>query len=145
MVSYTKSSNVTISDAQLYLPDPVDWSGNLPPILVPNISVSDTGHSLVFTSSVDQEVLGTKVYLIRATVGGTLQTNDFITTSVQPGVSQLSAPSSYAGVSGAASFVWSNRTGSPHSESSIDWMDDYHVKATPSGPYLPTVENTMTR
>lgn len=124
-VGYSKSSNVTLNDFQILVKDPLDWSGTLPLLPVANISVSSTGNTITFTSSADQEITGSQTYYINATVSGSLQSGDFVTTSAQKGVSQYSAPVVSASVSSSASFVWSDKSISPHSDTSADWNDDY--------------------
>lgn len=117
--SFSKSSNVTLGDFQI-----IDVSNAQP---VPGVTVSSIGDTTIFTSSVDQEIVGTKTYEIRATVSGTLQAGDYVTTSVQPSESQYASPSSFSSVSSSAYVVWSDLSVSPHSDTSLDWHNDFPI------------------
>lgn len=94
---------------------------------------------ITVTSATDQEVSGSKTYVLKATISGSVQTGASVSSSIAMGVSSHSAPTTYAGVAPSASFVWSDESIVGHSDTTVDWMDDYLVKN------LPTDSQTLTK
>jgi hypothetical protein len=87
-----------------------------------------------FLSSVDQEVSGSKTYVVKATVGGTPVTGSTASHSIASGASSHTAPSVYATVLATQfpTFIWSDESIAPHSATSADWNNDYLTKNVPT-------------
>lgn len=83
------------------------------------------------TSTQDQQVSGTKTYVLKATVTGGA-TGDSVSVRIPSNTTTFSAPTALASVSTSASFIWSDESVIPHSNTSADWNDDYLVKNLPT-------------
>ncbi len=91
----------------------------------------DTSGTITFTATNEQEISGSKTYVLKATISGTVATGDYVSTSLaQP--SSYASPAAYASVSGSPSFVWSDEAANSHSETTSDWNNDYLVKNLPT-------------
>jgi len=99
---------------------------------------TNTSGTVSFVPTSEQQISGAKTYELRATIGGTLADNDFIS-------SEITQPSSFANsvavasVSGTPSFVWSDVSAQSHSTTTLDWTNGFQVKN------LPTSTQTMTK
>jgi hypothetical protein len=101
------------------------------------------GCRLTFVPTTEQQVSGSINYVLKATVGGTLVTTDYISTSIAaPSVFAASTTSAlaqasgsfaqtYAGYGTSPSFVWSDVSASSHDLTTSDWSNDYLVKSLP--------------
>ncbi|HSE34858.1 MAG TPA: hypothetical protein VLB83_01920, partial [Candidatus Paceibacterota bacterium] len=99
---------------------------------------AQSGQVVTFTLTTDQEVSGTKTYVVKGDVTGSAA-NTSVSMKVNTGVGSRTAPDIQASVAAAATFVWSDMSSQNHSATTPDWMDDYLVKN------LPTDAQTMTR
>ena len=130
--NFTKSSSVSLGNFQIFdRSTAYDWSGFPIPGAQPvaeGVALSD-GNTATFVSSVDQEIHAatTKVYEIRATVSGDLQSGDYVTTSVAPARLQYDPPTFLSGVASSSNIIWSDLSASPHSDASLDWNNDYFI------------------
>jgi len=92
--------------------------------------------SFTFVATNEQEISGSKTYVLKATVGGTLTANtESIITNIADGDIAAHAKSNYAAVALTnASFVWSDQSVSPHDAvaTSADWNNNYLVKNIPT-------------
>jgi len=122
--NYTKNSSAALTNLALY--DAADASTPLA-----GTTVASTSNTITVTSSVDQEVAGSKTYLLKATFAGTISSGDNLSLNISTGVGAHSSPSTYASVSSGATFVWSDESASSHSDTSLDWMDDFLVRNLP--------------
>lgn len=88
---------------------------------------------VVFTSTSDQEVSGTKTYVVKADVTGADATGDTITTSIPSSSLTFAAPAAYATVAAlTGTFVWSDEAILGHDATTLDWNNDYLVKNIPT-------------
>jgi hypothetical protein len=83
------------------------------------------------TSTQDQQVSGTKTYVLKATVTGGA-TGDSVSVRIPSNSSSFSAPTVLASVSTSSSFIWSDESVIPHSATSADWNNDFLVKNLPT-------------
>jgi hypothetical protein len=83
-------------------------------------------------STQDQEVVGSKTYVLKAPIGGTLASGSFISTSIPSSGIGYAVPTQLASVSNLSSFTWSDESITPHSESTPDWSNDFLVKNLPT-------------
>jgi hypothetical protein len=92
---------------------------------------ADTSCTVAFVATNEQAVSGTKTYVLKATVGGTLTTDDYFATSIaQP--SSFVASTDYTTVAGtSASLVWSDVSAASHDTTTTDWNNGYLVKSLP--------------
>lgn len=127
-----------ITSASLYDADTnIAISGT---VALTNVGTSSISGSVSFVATTEQEVSGTKTYILKATVAATaLATGDNINTNIaQP--SAYAAPNTYATVAGTtASFIWTDQSSTSHSETTTDWNNGYLVKN------LPTDSQTLTK
>jgi hypothetical protein len=101
-----------------------------------NAGAAATG-LISFIATDEQSISGTKTYLIKATVGGTITSGESVSTSFGSGVAAYAASAAYATVAGlAGTLVWSDQAGDAttptHSLTSLDWNNDWLVKNIPT-------------
>ncbi len=100
----------------------------------------------VFVPDAEEQVSGTKNYVLKATIAGTLVANDYITTSIPSTISTFAASTTSAlvqavGLTGALntyaeyaltpSFVWSDMSAASHAVGTSDWSNNFLVKSLP--------------
>ncbi len=109
------------------------------------------GCRVSFVPTAEEQVSGSKTYVLKATVGGTLVANDYISTAILA-PSSYAAPTTYAlaaatgggfgtyAQAGATpSFIWSDMSAASHATTTSDWNNDYKVK------FLPIDSQTVTK
>jgi hypothetical protein len=98
-----------------------------------------TSGTIVFVATDEQQISGSKTYVMKLVTAGTLVTGDNLSVSIaQP--SSYVAPAAYATVAlTTASFVWTDVSASSHSAITTDWNNAYLVKN------LPTDTQTLTK
>ncbi len=116
-----------------------DAANESTPLANVTTSIDPSTGVITVTSTVDQEVSGSKTYVLKATIGGSVQTGASVSTSIAGGVTSHSVPTTYAGAASNSSFVWSDESVVGHSDTTTDWMDNYLVKN------LPTDSQTLTK
>ena len=102
------------------------------------VTVSTTSSAITFVSSIDQEVSGSKTYVVKANLTGSPVAGNSFAVSI-PQVGSFAAPNTAAAVSTTNAFIWSDESIIGHSFTTADWMGDYLVKN------LPTDSETMTK
>jgi len=92
------------------------------------------GSVVTFTSaSIDQEVSGSKTYVVKALIGGAVTSGASVTTNIASAGLSFVAPAAYATVAAtAATFVWSDQAIIGHDGTTLDWSNDYLVKNIPT-------------
>lgn len=103
------------------------------------ITVAQTVSGVTFTSSIDQEISGSKTYVVKATIAGTGLVAGASLSHNVPTLGSYAVPSDFATVSATNAFIWSDESIIGHDATTIDWMGDYLVKN------LPTDSETMTK
>ena len=101
------------------------------------------GCRVAFVPTTEQQVSGSTNYSLEATVGGTLVTSDYITTTLAT-PSAFAASAAYATVAATGggfgtyaqsgttpSFIWSDVSASSHDTTTLDWSNDFLVKSLP--------------
>lgn len=93
--------------------------------------------------NVEQQVSGSKTYELRATVGGTIADNAYISTNIAQNLAHVSS-AAYTGVDNDtsvddATFVWSDMSATSHDTGTTDWTNDYLVSG------LATATQTLTK
>ena len=131
--SSTPSGSVTTSGYAIY--DAANQSTALS-----GVSAVQTSTGVTFTSTIDQEISGSKTYVVKATIGGTgIVAGASLSHNVQTAGAQA-APNTYAVAAAAAgSFIWSDESVIGHDDTTADWMNDFLVKN------LPTDSETLTK
>jgi hypothetical protein len=105
-----------------------------------NTTCSLSGVVIICTSTQDQEVSGTKTYVLKATVSGVISTGSSVSVNIPSSGLGYVTPSAFAVVEATSpSFVWSDESVVPHSAVTQDWNNDYLVKN------LPTDSQTLTK
>ena len=100
------------------------------------ITASSTG------GAADQEVSGSKTYVLKANVAETdgLDTGDSVSTNIAAsGLGYVAPTNSTAVAATAATFVWSDEAIVPHDFTTADWNNDFLVKN------IPTDSQTLTK
>ena len=91
-------------------------------------SATMAGTKISFVANSEELVSGSKTYQLKASVVGTVSTNDYVSTNIQT-VSGVETPNTYSDKSdGTETFVWSDQSANGHSEGTGDWNNDYLVK-----------------
>jgi hypothetical protein len=87
-----------------------------------------------FISTVDQEVSGSKTYVVKALVAGTVLTGASVSHSIASGATAHTAPAAYTTVAltPTPTFIWSDEALTPHTGAQLSWNDDYLVKNIPT-------------
>jgi hypothetical protein len=98
-----------------------------------------TAGTIVFVATNEQQVSGTKNYVLKVVTAGTLAEGDNLNVSIaQP--SSYVAPAAYATVAGTtSSFTWTDTSAASHDETTLDWSNGFLVKN------LPTDTQTLTK
>lgn len=88
--------------------------------------------SIAFVATDEQQISGSKTYVLKAAVDGSIGDTDNVSISIaQP--SSYVAPAAYATVAAtAATFVWSDMSATSHSATTLDWNNGYLVKSLPT-------------
>jgi hypothetical protein len=127
-IATSSSENFFISSFNLY--DAADQS-----TVLANTTVSldqDSG-KIVVTSTSDQEISGSKTYVLKAMVEGTVTTGASISTTLTSSGLGFTAPTDAATSQATeATFVWSDESIVGHDVTTSDWMNDYLVKNLPT-------------
>ncbi len=126
-----------ISNAKIYDYDTnTEISGA---VTITTLGELNTAGAIAFVATAEQQVSGTKTFVLKADVAGSLVTGDNVNTNItQP--SGYVAPDTYANVAlTAASLAWTDQSAASHSETTTDWNNGYLVKN------LPTDSQTLTK
>ena len=94
--------------------------------------------------SVEQQVSGAKTYEVRATIGGTLATGNYVSTQINTNSTVAATSAAFqtnknTGTANTLNFIWSDISAQTHSTASLDWVNDYKV------PGLPLSSQTLTK
>jgi hypothetical protein len=94
-----------------------------------------TAGNIIFVATNEQQISGSKNYVLKTDIAGTLATGNNINVSIaQPDT--YAASDTYANVaaanSAAATFVWTDTSASSHSATTTDWNNAYLVKNLPT-------------
>ncbi len=94
-----------------------------------------TAGTITFVATNEQQINGTKNYILKVVVAGTITDGDNLNVSIaQP--SSYVAPAAYATVAGTtSSFTWSDMSASSHSESTTDWSNGFGIKNLPTNTW----------
>jgi peptidoglycan hydrolase-like protein with peptidoglycan-binding domain len=105
---------------------------------------------LRFVPTTEQQVSGSVNYVVKATVGGSLVDNDYISTTIAA-PSVFAASDTYANVAASGgfaatyvgygtspSFIWSDVSADSHATTTADWTNDFLIRQ------LPTDSQTLT-
>jgi hypothetical protein len=121
--SISKSNLVELASIAVY-----DENG----IAIPGAAIADIGAgttgSAIFIPTAEQSVSGTKVYTLKATVGGTIASNNFVSTNIL--TDGFLANTTYALANADTNnFIWSDQSAASHSVTTTDWTGGYLVKS----------------
>jgi hypothetical protein len=103
-----------------------------------NTTCTLAGSTVTCVSTQDQEVSGSKTYVLKAVIAGAT-TNSSISVNIPSSGLSYVAPTAAGSVGATSSFTWSDESVVPHTASTNDWSNDYLVKN------LPTDSLTMTK
>jgi hypothetical protein len=86
--------------------------------------------------NVEQQVSGSKTYEVRATVGGTLAEDVYVSSTLTSNLGYV-APAVFttadnSGAPNNATFVWSDMSAQSHDTGTADWVSEYSVVGVPS-------------
>ncbi len=100
---------------------------------------NDTAGGATFVATNPQAINGTKTYVVKMTVAGTLASGDNMSVYIDQLPTSYAASNDYTTVAATtATLVWSDLSASGHSTSTTDWVNSYLVKN------LPTDTQTLT-
>ena len=127
-MNVASSTNVIVSGWAIY--DSANESTALTGVVA---TVNGAGTVVTFTSaSIDQEVSGSKTYVVKALIGGTVASGASVTHSIASSGLGFVAPVAYASVGVTATFIWSDQAILGHDGTTADWSNDYLVKNIPT-------------
>ncbi len=125
-LNVSKSQNVGYSSVAIY-----DAANQSVPLI--GVTVSTTSSSITLTSTQDQEVVGSKTYVVKATIIGILQPGDTFSTSIgSSGLGYAAPTAATLAAATPATFVWSDESITGHSLTTNDWNTDFLVKNLPT-------------
>jgi len=87
-------------------------------------------------SATEQVVGSATTYTLRADIGGTMDTGDYLSVYIKNGNSTDPTPTtetSYAGRDADDSIVWTDKSNDSHTLATSDWTNDWLVKTIGSG------------
>ncbi len=126
------TSSATVASPNLY--DDADQT-----TVLGTASLNAAGTQITVTG-VNKEVSGSKTFVLKATIGGTINTGSSVSTSISAPTTAHTVGDTAAIVAAtSASFVWSDESVVGHSTATADWFTDYLVKN------LPTDSQTLTK
>lgn len=101
----------------------------------------NTSGTISFVATNEQQISGSKTYVLRADIAGTVGAGDNINVNIaQP--SGFVAPAAYATVAGTGStFTWTDTSIVSHGDGTLDWNNDYLVKVLPTSTQTLTASN----
>lgn len=91
-----------------------------------------TAGTITFVADDEQQISGSKTYVLKMTTAGTFTSGDNLNVSIaQP--STFAAPAAYATVAATtSSFTWSDISAASHSATTTDWSNGYLVQSLPT-------------
>jgi len=104
------------------------------------------GCKLVFVPTAEEQVAGTKNYVLKAEISGTIEAIDYVSTTIPSTVATFAASTTAAlvaavGLTGALdtyaeyaltpSFIWSDMSAASHAVTTSDWSNNFLVKSLP--------------
>ena len=96
---------------------------------IANGAAADTTATITFITTDEEEISGSKTYVVKASVAATLASGDNINTNIATSALGHVAPAAYSTVAGtAATFVWTDQALVSHSATTLDWNNDNLVK-----------------
>ncbi len=96
---------------------------------------NDTAGGLTFVADNEQQISGTKTYVLKMTVAGATTSGDYLSVSIAQPLTAYDAPDAYADVltdDATATFVWTDQSASAHDATTDDWNHGYLVKNLPT-------------
>jgi len=152
---YDADTNVEVLGTPTFISADSDAGG---PDATTDCAYFDTVCTLTFVATSEQQVSGSKTYVLKSTVAATLATGDNVNVTIGAGVTNSSnAPTTTAATTGHAnpavygndgttgasgkdgggsnvftSFVWTDVSIDSHSVSTADWNNSYLVKNIPT-------------
>ena len=130
----TSTSAVSLASFNIY-----DASNESTALTGASIAVDYNLGTLTITSTIDQEVSGSKTYVIKATAGGTISTGATVSTNIPTGAVAHTDNQFNGVVVAGSSFTWSDESALGHTVTTNDWFDDFLVKN------IPTDSQTLTK
>lgn len=120
----TTSTNVTVTGIQLW-----DADSNTQVSGTASTTYTSTGLLSEFWPNAEQQISGSKNYVVKATVGGTLASGAYVTTNIANPSTTFGQPVAAAtATETTASFVWSDLSAQSHGLTTSDWNNDFLVK-----------------
>ncbi len=103
-----------------------------------NTTCAYGGSTVTCTSSTDQEISGSKTYVLKAIIAGAV-VGASVSVNIANSGASFAASTDGAAVAGSPTFLWSDESSQPHSYTTQDWDNDFLVRN------LPTDSLTMTK
>jgi hypothetical protein len=127
LFSITTSTGVTVTSPQL-------WDADTNTQVTGNSSTSQTSNGIAFEfqPTAEQQVSGTKTYVVKATVAITGTGAKTVSTNLAQPSGFASPAAATSATATTATFVWSDLSAQSHSLTSSDWNNDYLVKNMPT-------------
>ncbi|MBI4837387.1 MAG: hypothetical protein HY813_03240 [Candidatus Portnoybacteria bacterium] len=137
VLQYASSTNVQLTTGSDYIKV---WNENTGQQVTASTSVATAidyvNKDITFTAATEQIIGSATTYTLRADIGGTLATGDYLSVYIKNGNSADTIPTnqtSYAGAAADDSIVWTDRSNDSHTVNTSDWTCDWLVKTIGSG------------
>lgn len=96
-------------------------------------AAADTTATITFVTTDEEQINGSKTYVVKGSVAATLTAGDNINTNIASSGLAHAAPAAYATVAGlTGTFVWTDQNLVSHSATTLDWNNDNLVKNIPT-------------
>ncbi len=93
---------------------------------------NDISGGITFVATNEQQLSGTKMYVLKVMTAFTPATGDYLSTSIQQPSTYMSS-NTYPNIGGTStSFVWSDISAANHNISTLDWTGSYLVRNLPT-------------
>jgi len=128
--SANKSASSTITNVKLYDDNNIEIAGVA---TLNTVGSGNTSGTIEFVATNEQSISGSKTYVLKADIGGTIASRDYVSVNIGSASMGYVAPAAYATVAGTnATFVWSDQHKSGHDATTLDWNNNFLVKNIPT-------------
>lgn len=127
------ATGVQITNAELWNADTNTLVVAAANCTITTLAFTDAAGSIVceLPTTGEEQISGTRIYELRASIASDLAVGNNVNTRIlQP--SSFVAPTDYATVDAAATFIWSDQSAQGHSTTTTDWSNGFLVKNLPT-------------
>ncbi|MBI5530194.1 MAG: hypothetical protein HY918_01710 [Candidatus Doudnabacteria bacterium] len=133
-IGWTKLMFTISTSTNVVVTSPTLWDADTNTQIAGAASTTYAGGNLTyeFNSTSEQQISGAKTYIVKATIGGTLASGAYVSTSIAQPSSFVAPAAATTATASPATFVWSDLSKQSHDLTTLDWNNDYLVKNLPT-------------